>query len=250
MQRVLAQGLLKASGKRKFSMHGIGGGIDLAPRAWSSVNANVRTTPRFVSEAVNDENGCETLCWDDIDLPTLVLGCRPEDLHRVTLVIGLYCYSRAGTRKGNSKLRGTVQLQLSPPDKSGHIPLAGAPNFRLQYCASALPLTLSVDLRADIQDQRKRKVGFVGSLMMKAAQRTSSGQIQQLKRSAQSVPSIPSHRSSGIDALSYPAATGNKDSSYPRVDGTASGVLSFKKSVDGQSESMPDLILPSRAATQ
>ena len=93
------------------------------------------------------------LRWQDADVPSLLLACAADQLDRVTIIIGLFAYSRKNTRRGNSKLRGTVRLHLSKPDANGVVTLAQAAPCTMQHCARHVPLQLDFALRADVSAQ-------------------------------------------------------------------------------------------------
>ena len=147
------------------------------------LNANLRTSPKQIDEAVSGADGREILTWEDIEVPDLLLCCGVEDLHKVTLVVSLMCYSRKGSRGGKSKLRGTCQLRLKPPDENGRVvlepmesilpsaciappppPPEGSAQytessgfepqgpFRMIHCAQAQPFALSFGLRVEVDD--------------------------------------------------------------------------------------------------
>ena len=104
----------------------------------SGGNANVRTKVRTLSGAE------EMVEFDDTDVPQLHLRCRAEELDRVTLIVTVNTYVTANTRPGGAELRGTAQVQLSPPDERGHVAIGGS--LRLQHCSSELPISLEMKL--------------------------------------------------------------------------------------------------------
>lgn len=136
-------------------------------------------------------------------MPTLLLSCSAEELPKVTIILSVYTYpkvdarSRVLHRSTGSKLRGTVQLRLGPPDASGRISLSDAYDllpagctappappspreptaaeppaaqsgaslsaafpqgpFRMVHCSSAQPFALAFALRADLANDSSPK---------------------------------------------------------------------------------------------
>lgn len=115
--------------------------------------AKVRTKVLPTSAAAADSSGRPVLCWQDADVPSLLLACTADQLDRVTIIVGLFGYSRKNTRRGNSKLHGTVRLHLSKPDANGVVTLAQAAPCTMQHFARHVPLQLDFALRADVSAQ-------------------------------------------------------------------------------------------------
>ena len=152
-----------------------------------STYANLRTKPAMLESAVVDDSGREVLTWDDADVPPMLLACAAEDLHKVTLIVSLYCYSK-NSALADSQLRGTVQLRLSPPDAAGRIALkaacdilpsactmpisrpadaAAAPSFaqgpfRMMHCTSAQPFALAFEMHAEVANAGAKKSNLGG----------------------------------------------------------------------------------------
>ena len=155
-------------------------------------NANLRSQLKKLTSATTDVLEREVLTWDAADMPALTLCCGVEELDRVTLTMSVYTYTRAATKGGKSKLRGSVQLRLGPIDpQTGHIVLtpltpslpagcaaphapAGQPStkqpadsgphsphehgpFRMDYCASLQPFALALSVQANVYDATKRQ---------------------------------------------------------------------------------------------
>ena len=116
-------------------------------------NTGVRTKVLSTSAAAADSSGRPVLRWQDADVPSLLLACAADQLDRVTIIVGLFGYSRKNTHRGNSKLHGTVRLHLSKPDANGVVTLAQAAPYTMQHCARHVPLQLDFALRADVSAQ-------------------------------------------------------------------------------------------------
>ena len=115
--------------------------------------SGLRTKVLSTSAAAADSSGRPVLRWQDADVPSLLLACAADQLDRVTVIVGLFGYSRKNTRRGNSKLHGTVRLHLSKPDANGVVTLAQAAPYTMQHCARHVPLQLDFVLRADVSAQ-------------------------------------------------------------------------------------------------
>ena len=116
-------------------------------------NTGVRTKVLSTSAAAADSSGRPVLRWQDADVPSLLLACAADQLDRVTIIVGLFGYSRKNTQRGKSKLHGTVRLHLSKPDANGVVTLAQAAPYTMQHCARRVPLQLDFALRADVSAQ-------------------------------------------------------------------------------------------------
>ena len=116
-------------------------------------NTGVRTKVLSTSAAAADSSGRPVLRWQDADVPSLLLACAADQLDRVTIIVGLFGYSRKNTQRGKSKLHGTVRLHLSKPDANGVVTLAQAAPYTMQHCARHVPLQLDFALRADVSAQ-------------------------------------------------------------------------------------------------
>ena len=116
-------------------------------------NTGVRTKVLSTSAAAADSAGRPVLRWQDADVPSLLLACAADQLDRVTIIVGLFGYSRKNTQRGKSKLHGTVRLHLSKPDANGVVTLAQAAPYTMQHCARHVPLQLDFALRADVSAQ-------------------------------------------------------------------------------------------------
>ena len=115
--------------------------------------SGLRTKVLSTSAAAADSSGRPVLRWQDADVPSLLLACAADQLDRVTVIVGLFGYSRKNTQRGKSKLHGTVRLHLSKPDANGVVTLAQAAPYTMQHCARHVPLQLDFALRADVSAQ-------------------------------------------------------------------------------------------------